>query len=186
MIDRAFLEDLNINEGMFRRVYQPIFRGKKRTVKPANGVISGRKQLDVVLQRAKMAQPPLGCTDALGGSPTHFQIETAGIETDKTVLFPARQPVDTGDFTDFSRRERAVKPHLEGPAEADRRDKSGTACRRLLLKALAQDPRILVGNRPPQRLLQLLRENKRNRCAIPGTVHRVRQRNVICHEGILH
>ena len=68
------------------------------------------------------------------------------------------------------------------PAEMEARAGEAAA----LLKTLAQDPRILVGNRPPQRLLQLLRENKRNRFAIPGTVHRVRQRNVICHEGILH
>ena len=52
--------NFNINEGMFRRVNQPIFRGKERAVKTADGVIPGRKQLDVVLQTAKMAQPPLG------------------------------------------------------------------------------------------------------------------------------
>ena len=60
MIDRAFLKNFNINEGMFRWVYQPIFRGKERTVKTADGVIPGREQLDVVLQTAKMAQPSLG------------------------------------------------------------------------------------------------------------------------------
>ena len=59
MIDRTLFNDLNINDGMLRRVNQSVLRGKERTVKTADGVIPRRKQFDAVLQSAEMAQPPL-------------------------------------------------------------------------------------------------------------------------------